>query len=140
MIKTTHSFDYSVTMSTESVDTEVLGFLLFFGSVDNFNCTFRSSILEKIHHHIVKVSTSIQKGFKFFQLSILFPSSLQTSRHLLTHGKLIELTRVYSYEGSTRGICKPNFSVTYNCFTCIKQWKDLPPYLLGFSPKDLCCS
>ena len=66
MMKTTHSFEYSVTMSTESVYIEVFDFVLFFGSIDTFNCTFRSSTLEMTHHHILKASTSILKGFKFF--------------------------------------------------------------------------
>ena len=105
-------------LQTQCRNAEVFGFVLFSGSVDTFNCTFRSSILEVNHHQILESSSSIFKGFIFFQFSNNFLSSVQTTGHFLTHGKWIELTSVYSYDGSTQIICKPIFSFTYNCFTC----------------------
>ena len=105
-------------MSTQSVDAEVFNFVLFPGSVDTFNYTFRSSILEVIHHHILKSSSSILISSMFFQFSIYFLPSVQTSEHFRNHVKRIELTSVYSYDGSTQIICKLNFSLAYNCFTC----------------------
>ena len=118
MIKAPHSFKDRLTMSTESVDAEVFDFVLFSGSIDTFSCTLRPSILEMIHHHVLKSSSTILERFEFAQLSISFPSSVQPSGHFLSQGERIELTSVYSYDGSTQIICESNFSFAHYCFTC----------------------
>ena len=92
----THCFKDSVTTITSSINTKAFDLFLSTSFNIAFNPTFRTSLLKIRKDHVFKGACFVQSRHEFLRFRVIVPSSIQCSRHWLTHQIGRELACVHA--------------------------------------------